>query len=248
MLEVDNKLYKQKLFATYSLMTDFFRSVEYSEFEGDIKTIPWFFHKENGSTCTQNLSIPLDEIFAQMKSNTRNEVRRAEKEGVWFEYNNDYVQFMNYYNHFAISKNLPVISLRSIDKYDKTIITIAKKGNEPLSMHATVINDKLQIAFLLYSCSMRLNEDVDKKLVGWANRYLHFKDFELFKEMGALRYEWSGVCTDPNQRDKYNIGVFKQSFGGVLRNRTTLSSPLFYAIATTKKILSKKKTFIKNNC
>lgn len=98
-----------------------------------------------------------------MKSNTRNEIRRAEKENCLFEYNYDYKSFVPFYNEFCKSKGMEdKINEHTLEKYNRTLITMAKRGNTVLAMHATVINKEDKEAMLLYSCSTRLNTDVDK--------------------------------------------------------------------------------------
>lgn len=244
MIEVTNKIYIQRFFATILPISDIFKAVTYTQYEGD-KKVPWYYKQVKGETCTLDLTKPLNEIFAGMKSNTRNEIKRAIKEGIEFDVNYCYETFVLFYNKFCERKNLESkIEICTLTKYNKTIITVAKYGNIVLAMHATVINKRDKEAMLLYSCSQRLDNNVDKKMIGWGNRFLHYKEFELFKESGITRYEWNGVCTNPNNPDIYNISLFKLAFGGEAKPSLGLRTPLFVVLKNMQRIFKRVGKFI----
>jgi lipid II:glycine glycyltransferase (peptidoglycan interpeptide bridge formation enzyme) len=239
MIEVNNRFYIQRFFAKTLLWTDIFKAVTYTQFEGNCK-IPFYYKKINGETSTLELTHSIDELFASFKSNTRNEINRAIKEGCEFSYNYDYESFVPFYNEFCKSKGFDdFIDERTLSKYDKTIITVARHNKLVLAMHATVINKKDKEAMLLYSCSQRLSENVDRKLIGWGSRFLHYKEFELFKQMGIEKYEWNGVCTDPNRKDVYNITQFKLSFGSEAKKSLGLRTPLFVLLKSIQRLFNK---------
>lgn len=241
MIEVINKVYTQRFFATKLPIDDLFKAVTYTQYEGKNK-VPWYYKQVKGETSTLDLTRTLDEIFAKMKSNTRNEIKRAIKEGIEFETNYCYDAFVPFYNKFCNSKNLDgKIEVQTLAKYDKTIITVAKYGGVVLAMHATVVNERDKEAMLLYSCSQRLNDNVDRKMIGWGNRYLHYKEFEFFKELGLKRYEWNGVCTNPSNPDVYNISLFKLAFGSEAKMSLGLRTPLFLLLKYIQHILNKVK-------
>lgn len=240
MIEVKNKLYTQRFLAKNLSLSDFFKAVTYTIYEGDKAKIPFWYKKTEGHSASTDLKLSLDDIMMQMKSNTRNEIKRAIKEGCTFEYNYNYEEFVAFYKDFSLNKGLnDNMDIHTLAKYDKMIITIAKKDGKPLAMHATVINQKDKVAMLFYSCSHRFSEDTDRKLIGWANRYLHFKDLELFKEIGMERYEWHSVCMDKSRPANYNIGQFKLSFGGELYPTISLKTPMFIFMKFIQKLISK---------
>ena len=238
MIEVINHIYTQRFFAKKTKFSDLFKAVTYTQYEG--KTIPFWYKKIPVETSTLNLTLPTDALLSAMKSNTRNEIRRAEKENCLFEYNYDYKSFVPFYNEFCKSKGMEdKINEHTLEKYNRTLITMAKRGNTVLAMHATVINKEDKEAMLLYSCSTRLNTDVDKKLIGWSNRFLHYQEFMLFKKWGIERYEWNGICTNPELRDVYNISLFKLSFGSEAKPQLNLRTPLFVLFKELQKLLKK---------
>lgn len=245
MIEVKNKLYTQRFFAHKLLWSDLFRAVTYTQFEG--KTIPFWYKKRRRNTVTLDLSIGLEDLFANMKSNTRNEIRRAEREGCVFELNHDYEAFVKMYNHFCESKGIHGdINTATLSKYNGMIIAVVRYNGVSLAMHATVINLKDKEAMLLYSCSNRLDDNVDRKLIGWGNRFLHYKEFEYMIQKGIERYEWNGVCIDPEEVEKYKIGQFKLGFGGQTKPSVHLRTPLFLIMKSVQIILIWiKKTIVK---
>lgn len=241
MIEVKNKIYTQRFFAKKISSSDLFKAVTYTQYEGDEKTIPCWYKRINGETSTIDLTQTAEELYGAIKSNTRNEIKRAQKEGCTFDYNYDYESFVPFYNDFCESKGLnDSINVHTLAKYNKTLITrVLSSEGVVLAMHATVINDQDKEAMLLYSCSKRLSEGVDRKLIGWGNRYLHWAEIEYFKSIGMKRYEWNGVCTDPEQTAVYNISQFKLAFGGGAKNTIGLRTPLFVFLKSIQKMLKK---------
>lgn len=235
MIIAKEKIYTLKINARVISFWDRFKVVNYNDYRGEESSIPSGYKKIKGITATIDLTPSMDELLANMNSTTRNEVRRALKENIVAEQVYDSAVFVAYYNAFAKEKGLPSINETHLTKFGKNLMLAQARFNEHiLSMHATMIDDEEKIAGLLYSCSTRLDENVDKKMVGWANRYLHYKEFELLKGMGMTRYEWCGVCMDPNKPERYSIGQFKLKIGGEIREDLTLHSPLFSLLLRLK--------------
>lgn len=235
MIIAKEKIYTLKINARKIPFWDRFKVVNYNDYRGEESSIPSGYKKIKGTTATIDLTQSMDELLANMNSTTRNEVRRAQKENIVAEQVHDNTAFVAYYNAFAKEKGLPTINETHLTKYGKNLMLAQARFNEHiLSMHATMIDDEEHIAGLLYSCSTRLDESVDKKMAGWANRYLHYKEFEMLKGMGMTRYEWCGVCMDPNKPERYSIGQFKLKIGGEIREDLTLHSPLFSLLLRLK--------------
>ena len=84
MIEVKTLTHTSRMFATELSVLDFFRIVLYSSYRGDKGRIPWYYTIIRGSSCVTDLRASADEILASMKSNTRNEIRRAIRDGCEF--------------------------------------------------------------------------------------------------------------------------------------------------------------------
>lgn len=183
----------------------------YSSFIGEK---PHFMKIKEGYTILIDLKQTEDEILMSFKSNTRNEVRRGIKDGYFFEISSDIKEFVDFYNVFAKEKSLGLISENSLSRFGELIITKSGIGDNVLTMHANFVDRDLQKVSLLYSASVRLNENIDRKSVGISNRFLHYKELIKFKSMGLETYDFSGVCEDENNKAEYSIGQFKKGFGG----------------------------------
>lgn len=237
MIEIRNRYHTQKLFATALNRWDFLRMVYYGSYRGEAP-IPFYFVKRRGTTAWVDLRKDLSEHFSSLKSNVRNEIRRAEREGCQVKYSQDYAAFVSFYNEFARKKkSLYPITVSQVEKYGNSVVSVVKHGERLLAMHVTAFDEDTKTAFLLYSCSARLEENAHRSLMGMANRYLHWCDFEHFQSMGYERFDWNGVSLDPADRERYRIGCFKLSLGGDVVERVNLFSPLFALMFYLKKIL-----------
>lgn len=239
MIEVKSWTHCIRLYATKTRLLDFVFPVLYCGYRGDLQRVPSCFAKYKCETSISDLTLSMEELLARMKSNTRNEIRRAQREGCEFLLVNDQDEFILFYNDFCASKGLEdYTSKMRMGKYKKILITKAVHKGITLAMHANVLDKNSGIAFLLYSCSPRLNENVDRKMIGWGNRYLHFKDLEYLKAQGYKTYDWSGVSTDPKS-ECYSIGQFKLSFGGDHTVSWVIKSPLYAFLERFRKYVMK---------
>lgn len=176
---------------------------------------PFGMKSNIGHTIIIDLLQSEDQILKGCKSNTRNEIRRAIREGFFFEEINDYQEFIDFYNTFAQEKGIDIISLEQLNQYgDDIVLYKSGRNGVTMTMHASAIDRKEGIAILLYSASLRLIDGIDKKDIGFSNRFLHFKEFIKFKELGLKLYDFNGVCIDPEDKERYSISQFKAGFGG----------------------------------
>ena len=235
MFKTKSKFHTTKWYADRTHWTDLFRPVIYSGYVGDPQHIPFYFGVTVGHSAYTDLKQDMKVIAALMKSNTRNECRRAEREGCLFKIVSDVSEYVDFHNKFCISKGLDaIINEHKLRKYEKLLITKTCLAKSSLAMHVTLLDDDSKRAILLYSSSCRLEDGVDRKMIGWANRYLHYKELELLKSMGYETYDWGGVCTDPSD-PRYSIGEFKLSFGGKVFENRTLKSPVYMLLEILRK-------------
>ena len=245
MLEVRSRIHVNRYFADKLYFSDLFKVVHYFSYLGDASKIPWFYLRKQGVSCFTNLTMSMDEIMSKMKSNTRNEIRRAVKEGCVFEVSDDIDEFIAFYNAFCDSKGLnDYTSKDRILKYKNVLITKVRCGDTLLAMHANIMDSEGKTAFLMFSCSQRLSDGVDRKLIGWGNKFLHYKDLEYLKDHGYTRYDWSGICLDPND-ERYTIGQFKLSFGGEIVYPLMLRTPLFAVLERIRLAVMKIRRLIR---
>ena len=224
MIETSSLTHTTRLFAEHTELSDMFWPTVYFSYQGDIARVPWYFKKEKGESAQTDLTEPMEAIMARMKSNTRNEIRRAEKAGCGFEIVTNIDEFIGFYNSFCHSKGLnDFVDRTRLAKYKNLLLAKSVCGGKALAMHATLLDPVGHVAVLILSCSQRLDEGVDRKLIGWGNRFLHYKELEFLKNEGYVKYDWSGVVTNPDS-PLYSIGQFKLAFGGTLVDSWTLYS------------------------
>ena len=245
MLEVRSRIHVNRYFADKLYFSDLFKVVHYFSYLGDVSKIPSFYLRKQGVSCFTDLTKSMDEIMAKMKPNTRNEIRRAMKEGCVFEVSDDLDEFVAFYNAFCDSKGLDDYASKArILKYKNVLITKVRQDETLLARHVNILDREGRSAFLMFSCSERLSEGVDRKLIGWGNKFLHYKDLEYLKDHGYVRYDWSGICLDPKD-ERYTIGQFKLSFGGEVVYPLMLRTPLFAALECTRVIIMKLRRLIR---
>ena len=238
MIRLNTKLvYKLVLNAKSVKFRDKFLLSQYNSYTG---RSPWGMKSISGTTICIDLTQSEDDILQGCKSNTRNEIRRAIRENFYFKEVESIDAFVRFYNAFAKSKNLDIINHETLAKFGDCIVLYESgKNGVTMSMHASAIDKESGIATLLYSASVRLEDNIDRKDIGFSNRYLHYMEFLEFKKMGLKSYDINGVCLDPEQKEKYSIGQFKAGFGGQIETKLQLLSYPWIIAYAIKKVVSR---------
>ncbi len=149
------------------------------------------------------------------------EINRAVKESIIFNVNNSIDEFVSFYNIFAISKGFKTLKSKDISIYRNfLIITSAiNTNNEVVVFHSYLIDNELKRVRLLHSASKihSLNDkNQERNFIGRANKFLHFKDMQFFREQGISIYDFGGYAYDTSDISLLGINKFKDSFGGEL--------------------------------
>jgi lipid II:glycine glycyltransferase (peptidoglycan interpeptide bridge formation enzyme) len=183
-------------------------------FQSSYDGSPIGMKKSEFYTIHINLQDELEEIKQNFDKGTAYEIRRAVKDGITSEASEDKDAFIKFYNTFAEAKGIEGTSVNYNMFENEIIITKAIFEGEDLVMHS-YITDKIR-ARLYMSCSKYLEtEDKTKRaLLGRANRYLHFKDIEMFKMNGLKFYDFGGYTKDTENKYLIGINKFKLGFGG----------------------------------
>lgn len=229
MILINSRFKTLALYASRVPLIDYFKPSVYAAFL-EKKQIPWCMVREFRKTIWIDLSKSEDEILMGFKSNTRNEVRKAMRECITIELVKEVECFVEFYNRFAREKGLEVISNRDILKYPNVLICQSLLNGKSLCMHANVIDEDNKIVRLLYSASVRFDTGIDRKVVGLSNRFLHYAEFLKFKQLGYVIYDFGGINEDENNKEQYNITIFKKGFGGEIREEIHLKSVLVYLL------------------
>lgn len=192
-------------------------------------------------TLLSDLTETEEDIIAKFSKNCLYEVRRAPKENVKTEMKTgdsltkqDIQEFCDFFVKFWASKGVEYKEedqlMQELSQYaDNKALAIANASicGKKIVYH-TYVTDETCVR-LYHSASLyRQDVDVEKKIIGMANRYLHKEDMLYFKAAGKTTYDWGGAGTT---EDVMNITKFKQSFGGI---------PVTYYDATVVKGLKAK--------
>lgn len=175
-----------------------------------------------------DLSMSEEEMYASYDKKLRNEVRRAFKENIKFEYIsneilkndnsvvaeiiNKYYAFCDSINQSRLKKNLDRIEFEALVENGNVSASLATYEGG-FVYHIYIHDDDTVMLWFSFS-DYRENESC-RQINGWANRGLHHKDFLEFKARGMNTYDFGGISSslNPNGIDK-----FKMSFGGGIVN------------------------------
>jgi hypothetical protein len=187
---------------------------QYHGYLGRKPSILW--HHEAMYTLTIDLMNVRSSFIETLNKKTRYEINRAEREGITFCLHDDRASFLDFYNDFARSKSLSLLSETQLSHLPKENICFTKavnsNTNETLVMHC-YLHDKERTR-LLFSCSHYRSDSQQslKSLIGMANRYLHYQDIAYFKQNGWLTYDLGGIAYQTNNPALQKINHFKEEF------------------------------------
>ena len=174
------------------------------------------------STILIDLQQDPEELLAQMSKTTRNEVRRAAKDELTFEFSdqpdsNWIAQFFEFYGEFARQKGLDGLNrerLLGMRESQALILTRIKGADGTILVwHCYVYTSGR--ARLVHSASLfRAVDKAQQAVNSRANRYLHWLDMQRFRELGFTTYDFGGWYDGQEDAEKLNINRFKEGFGG----------------------------------
>lgn len=210
MLLIERKFFKEIWFSEGKLKLNLFFPIIYKQYLG--KQEPGFyFFKEEFSTLILNLEDDLDKIQNGFSKETKYEIRRAEKEKISFQIENDKEKFLENYNRAANILNITKLTFERVNSFGENLIITKAVYNEKNIIYHGYLKFKNRVR-LLYSVR-NLDKNIENKIYGFANRYLHFKDIEFFKNQNIKYYDFGGVSKSKDLKLQ-NIDKFKMSFGG----------------------------------
>lgn len=161
-------------------------------------------HKQ--MTLISDLSLPEDELRSVLGKTVRNEINRSRREGVGVktyrsvEVNDALLdEFDTMYRKMYAEKGIRSTGLnkRELKAYrdnDALLVSAATIDNTPVVYHSYVF-DSIHSRFL-HSCSEFRSLDNDtRNSIGRANKYLHWNDWLVLKDMGVKEYDWGGIAS-----------------------------------------------------
>lgn len=196
---------------------------------------PWGFSTEYRHTLITDLTPSEREIFQNFPKDTRNQIRRCEREHLFeLNTNTDLQAFMQLYQRFAKTRGLSMLQLadiQSLTPHDYQIFSADYQGL-PLIGHFYLISPNTQTVSLLLSASspIKYTDDSLKQAMAHANRCLHWQGIRYFKQQGFTHYDWGGYALNTTDPTLQGINRFKKTFNGNLTPLYNHYSPLYVLI------------------
>ncbi|WML59311.1 hypothetical protein [Neobacillus sp. PS2-9] len=182
-----------------------------------------------------NLAEEESQIFNKIHKNTRYKINRAinRDDLLYFEHTNptdsEIEEFKIFFNPFAKERNIRTCDVNKLkelrDQGALVMSFVTDKDRRFLCYHVYQKDD--QQGYLIYSASRRYNHDDSgfRNLIGRANRYLHWKDIQSFKQKGCKWYNFGGKIMNEEDIEGQNVNKFKLEFGPI----TGFDSRIFYS-------------------
>ena len=185
---------------------------------------------KNTHTVELDLTQDNETIYANFRNTVKQEIRKSEKEGVECNFRQDLKdEFIPFYNEFAKAKGIYPTSHKRIEELGDNIkMSYAFYNGEMIVAHSYLVDKEVGIARLYHSGSRRLDETVDRNIIGRANKLLTYKDILFFKEEGYKILDFGGYVENTEDKSMKGINEFKLSFGGQVVECLNYSSPLYY--------------------
>ncbi|MBU7578147.1 MAG: hypothetical protein KAF40_08815 [Flavihumibacter sp.] len=195
-----------------------------------------------GRSVQVNLRQDKTEIWKGFSKQTKNYIRQAEKKALPVRFDQDLVGFVTYFNKFALFKKIPSLSIKDFSElHTNFLVSKVYLEAEIVAMHLYLLHAPSGQVQLFRSASGRyFLPHLDKNDIGAANKFMHFKAMDYFKEQGFTNYDFGGFSqpTDPDYKKFKGVNQFKKNFGGeefIFRN---IASPAYYAIKKLTDLLA----------
>ncbi len=229
MIEIKFNFIKKEVWFSEKVDTiNFIKLLDYKQ----IKEKSILYKSVSFDTILIDLNCSKEEIRKKFKQNYKNEISKAIKLNISFQEEKDFKDFKNFYNYFAKLKKLNLLTDVFNHYLPNVKITKAIYVDTVLVMHLYLIDYEIKKVRLLYSATSMSFDD--KKIIGFANKFLHYEDMKFFKEIGFKVYDLGGINLDSEDRYIQGINTFKKGFGGVVSHEYNLTSYLLHLLRKIK--------------
>jgi lipid II:glycine glycyltransferase (peptidoglycan interpeptide bridge formation enzyme) len=194
---------------------------------------PLFTIKRENYTIENDLTGSEEKIFEVFSKQFRNQIRQAEKDGVNCYFHKDIKGFVVFFNEFAKAKGINQTSVRRMEEMgDELLLSYAELDGKIIAAHSYHYDKKAAVVRTFQSASIRLDNGIEKNLIGKANKLLHFRDMIHFKKIGVQTYDFGGYAGPDDKRDLKGINDFKLNFGGEVITCTNYYTIPYFVVKT----------------
>ncbi len=180
-------------------------------------------------TLLTDLSGTDEDIMALLHRSTRTQVRRAEREGILVErFNSRYPDILDDFDLFFkkftetkleargilnISVQLHMLK-RLVDAGMLEVSRAIGPDGEPIVYHVFIVTDGRARVHHSASLFREGQSSEERHFMGWASRYLHWKDMLHYKHQGYSQYDMGGWYAGKDNESLLRVNQFKEAFGG----------------------------------
>lgn len=221
MLEINRKRYmfrvKEFWFSEYPFDVDNCDLVKFLDCKNKVDSS--YFVCRPKTTSIIDLTQDLEKIWRNMsKSSCRYAIKRAERNGVTIEINQNYREFQEINTSFRAAKRLPDYSKDLTDIIKRYGVLFTARHDTEILAGAAFLTDGDTIRWLV-GASKRLQVDLNRAtLIGNANKLMIWEAIKYAKALGTKEFDMGGMFMGKNTEDqRYTIDKFKLSFGGELK-------------------------------
>ena len=203
----------------------------------DRTTIPGI--KDISHTIELDLDQDTDTITANFSKQIRQQARVAETEGITCSFDNhETARFVDFFNDFARKKNTSLVSLRRMEEFGDDIkLSFALYNGEVLAAHSYLTDRETGIVRHHHAATRRLDDEIDRNLIGRANKYLTTRNIFYFKEQGYKIFDFGGYAKDTTDESLKGINNYKLLFGGKVAESVNYYSYGYWLLKKLSKLM-----------
>jgi hypothetical protein len=199
---------------------------------------PVGFEKGNTSFNVIDIDKPIADVLKSFHRNTRYCISQAAKQNPEVRINQDYDGFVSLRAAFFKEKKLLLphrVTAEQLKQSPHILATVHYDG-KLIDGHYFAVDE--DFANMIFSCSVRLHDAVNAKLIGDCSRYAIYKSMEAAQRMGVKRFSLGAIG---GKKGVDGVGGFKESFGGTRAQMpyyTKTYSRALRALNLARKIIS----------
>lgn len=201
----------------------------------------FFFYREKYMTVVNDLTLDPNLILKNINRQTRNAIRQARNYGIQCRMGMQLDRFIKFYNQFANTIRIVPSRLDELESIGSSLfISYSSLNGTICCAHSYLVDRKNKRVTLYQSASARYFSLVyEPKIIGIANKLLHYEDILFFKSLGFEIYDFGGYFEYLNGNNKRGLNEFKLLFGGTISNQFQYFSLPLYFLKKLKRFLYK---------
>ncbi len=174
-------------------------------------------------TLQLDLTKNADELLKGFDRNTRSQIRKSiEGDPLKFEFLDrpsmaELDEFIEFYDAFAASKGLSTLQRpRMLGHRESGCLSLTRvmEGDKAITWHANV-RYRTHVGLMFSASHFRSEDSADvRRMIGRANRRLHWEELQHYKELGCEVYDFGGWYEGSTDQQRLLINQFKEGFGG----------------------------------